>query len=386
MIRGARLFDGTTLRQGRGIGVLVAGGRITDVDLSGEAPPDGARLVELGDVTLLPGLVDSHLHLCFDPAGNVVEQMRHDSDALLLQRMHAHAQEALHAGITTVRDLGDRRYLGLALRERYAADPTAGPEVLVAGPPITPAGGHCWFLGGEADGLDALLLAVAERADRGVDVVKIMATGGMLTPGRGLHESQYARHELAVVADAAHRAGLPLTAHAHGPRGIADAVAAGADGVEHCTFVAAAGIEPDWSTVAALAEAGTFVGATEAWLPDGPPIPGGELVQQSWANLARMHREGVRIVCCSDAGIGPRKPHDVLPHGVALLSSLGVRSVDALAAVTSVAADACGLTGRKGRLLPGHDADVLAVAGDPTARPAALLDVRAVFRAGWRVV
>jgi imidazolonepropionase-like amidohydrolase len=221
----------------------------------------------------------------------VVEQMRHDSDTVLLQRMHDHAQAALRAGITMVRDLGDRRYLGLTLRERRAdstgaADPTAGPEVLVAGPPITPTRGHCWFLDGEADGLDALLRAVSERAARGVDVIKIMATGGMLTPGRGLHESQNPRHELAAVTDAAHRAGLPLTAHAHGPCGIADAVAAGVDGVEHCSFVGSTGIEPDWSTVAALAEAGTFVGATEAWLPDGPPIPAGELIEQGWAKLA----------------------------------------------------------------------------------------------------
>jgi imidazolonepropionase-like amidohydrolase len=128
MIRGARLFDGATLRHGRGVGVLVTDGHVADVDFSGAARPDGGHVIDVGEVTLLPGLVDAHQHLCFDPAGDVVEQMRHDSDTVLLQRMHDHAQAALRAGITTVRDLGDRRYLGLTLRERYA-DPTAGPDV-----------------------------------------------------------------------------------------------------------------------------------------------------------------------------------------------------------------------------------------------------------------
>ena len=106
----------------------------------------------------------------------------------------------------------------------------------------------------------------------------------------------------------------PITAHAHGPAGIADAVAAGVDGVEHATFVTAGGVELDERTVDRMAVAGTAVGATEAWLPDGPPLPAvaaGRL-EQCWANFARMHRAGVRVVCCSDAGIGPRKPHDVL--------------------------------------------------------------------------
>lgn len=387
VIRGARLFDGLTAQAGRP-SVLVKGRRIVDVDLTGAEPPAHAHIVDLGEVTLLPGLVDAHIHLGFDPTGDPVHQMLCADEATLLDRMRCNARQALRAGITTVRDLGDRGYLGVTLRDRPTFDEDPLPEVLAAGPPVTPTGGHCWFLGGQADGIDGVTRAVAERAERGVDIVKIMATGGMLTPGWGLHESQYGRAELAAATATAHRAGLPLTAHAHGPQGIRDAVAAGADGIEHCTFATETGVELDRTTVDAMAAAGTFVGATEAWLPDGPPLPPVAVARldRCWANFALMHRAGVRVVCCSDAGIGPRKPHDVLPHGVVLFGSIGFSNADALAAATAHAAAACGCAHRKGRILPGYDADILAVAGDPMVRLDALFDVRAVFRAGVAVV
>jgi imidazolonepropionase-like amidohydrolase len=384
-IRGARLFDGLAARPGRPT-VLVEDGRIVDVDLTGAAPPPHAEVVDLGDVTLLPGLVDPHQHLAFDPAGDPV-RLRDADDATLLARMHRHARSALLAGITTVRDLGDRGYLGVALRERYRSGADIGPELLVAGPPVTPTDGHCWFLGGQADGIDGVRRAVADRVAHGVDIVKIMATGGMITPGFGMHESQYGRAELTAATVAAHAAGLPITAHAHGPAGIADAVHAGVDGIEHCTFVTADGLEPDWTTVAELAAAGTVVGVVEGWTPNGPPIPAAvtRLLDRYYAVLARMRAEGVRIVCGSDAGVGPRKPHDVLPYGVLLFGSIGFSNPEALAAATGWAAAGCGLGGRKGRLLPGFDADLLAVAGDPVQQLGALLDVRAVFRAGVAV-
>ena len=149
---------------------------------------------------------------------------------------------ALAGGITTVRDLGDRNYITLALRDELAGDPTAGPELLVAGPPITTTGGHCWFFGGEVDDPAKVRAAVAERADRGVDAIKVMATGGGLTPGSRRTESQFDRAALDAMVDEAHRRGLPVAAHAHAPAGIADAVDAGVDSVEHCAFLTADGV------------------------------------------------------------------------------------------------------------------------------------------------
>ena len=382
-LRAARLFDGHTFHRGSPL-VLIEGARIAGVDLTGARPSADLEVMDLGDVTLLPGLIDSHVHLAFDAHDKAKQSIAEEPDATVLDRMRRHARQQLGAGVTTVRDLGDRDFLAVSLREQYGADGKVGPEILAAGPPITRTRGHCWFLGGEAEGVAGVQAAVAERAARGADVIKIMATGGVITPGWKPHETQYERTELAAAARAAHAAGRLITAHAHGGPGIATAVAAGVDGIEHGSFFTEDGVHLDWDTVAAMAAAGTFVGATEARLSDGvmvAPHMAARLAQRS-ENFMRMHREGVRLVCCSDAGVGPDKPHGVLPHGIIQFGSLGLTSVEALASVTSLAAEACGVADRKGKVAVGYDADLVAVAGDLEHHLEALLSVGAVFRAG----
>ena len=373
-IRAERMFDGEREIAGRPL-VVIVDGKIVDVT---HAPQPGLEVVDLGDVTLLPGLVDSHVHLGFDPAGVAAEHLQHDAEDVLLARMRANAQEALAAGITTVRDLGDRSYLTFDARD-------AGPEVLVSGPPVTTTGGHCWFLGGEADGLDGVRKAVTERVERGVDVVKIMATGGSITPDSSPFHQQYTTEELKAGVEIAHQAGIPVAVHAHGASGIKAAVEAGVDSIEHGFFLAPGGPVVDWDTVDTLVRKGIYVSTTTARRPSGEQIAPVSLKVRE--NFARMRELGVRLVCSSDAGVGPFKRFDSLPHGIAEFGELlGFGHAGAIAAATSVAADACGLGGRKGRIAPGHDADLLAVHGNPLQDLAALLDVRAVFRAGQRVV
>ncbi|KPC61846.1 amidohydrolase family protein [Streptomyces chattanoogensis] len=382
-VRAARLFDGYALRAGRPL-VLIEGSRIVGIDMTGAAPSADLHVLDLGDATLLPGLIDSHVHLAFDPDDRSKQAMADEDDHTTLTRMRFHAGQQLRAGVTTVRDLGDRRFLALSLRDRYTAGKEMGPEVVAAGPPLTRTRGHCWFLGGEADGIAAVEAAVGERVARGVDVVKVMATGGVTTPGWGPHQSQYTRDELTAVTRVSHAHGRPVTAHAHGRQGMADAVAAGVDGLEHASFFTEDGVEPDWKTVGAVVKAGIFIGATEAWLPTGSMVAPhmAERVEQRSANFARMHREGARLVCCSDAGAGPRKPHGVLPYGILHFASLGLTSTEALASATSLAAQACGLADRKGRIAVGYDADLIAVADNPLQRLETLLDIRTVIRAG----
>lgn len=385
LLTARRLFDGRTPTVLDDRVVEVEGGRIVEIRPRGQTLP--TDVVDLGDVTLMPGLVDAHQHLVFDASDDPVAHVRSADDATLLRSMRLAAQRALAAGITTIRDLGDRGYLALALRDRFRDRHELGPRILASGPPITVTRGHCWFLGGEADGPEGVRRAVRERADRGVDVVKIMVTGGNMTPTFGPHESQYSRAEIVAAVDEAHARGLRLAAHAHGTQGIVDALAAGADSIEHCTFFSAAGVDADPDVLEQLARSGTTLSLTAALLPGTTaPYPAmQQRLQAIRANVAALQRAGARIVCSSDAGVGPNKPHDVLPYGVShFLPGLGMTNPQALATVTTLAAEACGIADTTGTLEPGKDADIVAVGGNPLADLTALHDVRAVFVRGSR--
>jgi imidazolonepropionase-like amidohydrolase len=385
-IRAARLFDGENAVLTATPTVVLSGGRIADVRTDGGVPP-GFDLVDLGDATLLPGLIDAHVHLAFDASADPVASLAAASDDEVLDGMRAAARTALAAGITTVRDLGDRGYLALRLRDELAGDPAGGPQVLAAGPPITTTRGHCWYLGGEADGVDGVRAAVRARAERGADVIKVMASGGDLTPGTYPYQPQYGPEELRAAVQEAHRLGLPITAHAHASAAIWNAVNAGFDSIEHGSFLSDNGVDARPEIVEALVRSGIMVSATLGMLPGStlPPHVAAK-VPMFIALFAQLTQAGVVLVCSTDAGIAPWRPHNVLPHAVAMLvETHGWPAADALRAATSLPARLCHIEDRKGRLAPGFDADILAVGGNPLADPSALLDVRAVFRQGRRV-
>lgn len=385
-LRAARLFDGECPHLLDRPLILVADGRITAVEVGGVEPPPGVPVLDLGDVTLLPGLIDTHVHLGFDAGSDPVGRMVADDDTTLVLRMRHAAARALRAGITTVRDLGDRAFGALSLRTWFQSGEQMGPEIVTSGPPLTVTAGHCHFMGGVADGETELRRAVRARAKKGVDVIKVMAAGGNLTPGTNPVTPQYSDSELAAVVDEAHRFGLPVTAHAHGAVAIRRAVEAGVDGIEHGGFWVEGGVRADPSVIDRMAARGIVVCPTLGIVPAAPPPPPAVASRMDalLGVVGVLHRAGVPLVAGTDAGVAPAKPHDVLPYAVKALADAGLSNVEALKAATSVAAAACGVADRKGRLAPGSDADIVAVGGNPLHDVGALVDVRAVFRGGVR--
>lgn len=384
-LRADRLFDGVSATLLERPLVLIDGGTIVAVESGDVAPPVDAEVVDLGDVTLMPGLIDGHVHLGFNAQSNAVAQMNADDDATLLLRMRLHARQMLAAGITTARDLGDRGYLGTALRDWFASGAEPGPELLVSGPPVTVTGGHCHFMGGEADGELEVRRGVRERVKRGVDVIKIMATGGNMTVGTNPLLPQFTVGELAGAVEEAHRLGRKVTAHAHGASGIARAVEARVDGIEHCTFQVESGIQADQGVIDRIAAQRIAVAPTIGRPPDQPLPPQFEARREARDRvLERMHRAGVLLIVGTDAGIGG-VPHTSARFAVQAFARVGLSYAQALAAATSRAAQGIGVAERKGTLAPGKAADIIAVGGNPLDDLAALGDVRAVFRAGVRV-
>jgi imidazolonepropionase-like amidohydrolase len=377
------LFDGTSSTLIPDPVVLIEGGTILGVS-SGGRPPQDATVIDLPGATLLPGLVDTHVHLAFDTSTDPVGNLSRRRDGEVVDAMKHAGRAALRGGVTTVRDLGDRGYLSLGLRGQPDL-----PTIIAAGPPITSPGGHCHYLGGTAEPTaEGVRGAVREHAERGADVIKIMASGGNLTPGSRQDLAQFPPGVLRAAVDEAHRLGLPVTAHAHAVGAIADAVAAGVDGMEHVSFWTADGVDAPAELIQLIADRQIAVGATVGMRPVPGLTPRPEVAARLpaiMANTRRLLQAGALMVAGTDAGIAPVKPHDAVRYAPAMLAQLGYSQAEALRAVTSVAAGVCGLAHRKGRIAPGFDADVLAVDGDPIADPDALHRIRAVYARGTPV-
>ncbi|MEU1646545.1 amidohydrolase family protein [Micromonospora zamorensis] len=386
-IRVARMFDGERLVDG-GVLVLLDGGRIVDVQRGRAEAPEGWPVREEPNGTVLPGLVDAHVHLCADAGpdalGRLAERPETDLDAVVEASLRAH----LAAGVTTVRDLGDRRGAVLRWRAREVRDDL--PTVVASGAPVTTVGGHCWSMGGEVSGVDGIREAVRLKAAAGADLVKVMASGGVFTPGTDTTRPQFTDQELTAALTRAHDLGLPVTVHAHALNAVEQALRVGVDGIEHCTCVTAAGAHVPDEVADRLAASGVAVCAT---LGTDPAVvtPPEVVAMAARAGLsaaalrdgaASLHRAGVRLVAGSDAGLGPAKPHGILPETLVEYVACGIPAAAALAAATSVGAEVCGLGRRKGRVRPGYEADLLVVDGDPASDISALRRPLAVYRAG----
>lgn len=378
--------------------VIVTDDRIVGIEDGFVSGPDGAETIDLKTRTLVPGLVDLHVHLTGDPGGDFWKEAVEPSEwGVVVGAKNARA--TVRAGFTTVREAGSSAQSAFALRRGTAEGMIPGPRIVAAGPPLAIVGGHGDVSGFLPEVNDLLssgftctgAVECAEKVRRasrnGSDVIKITATGGVLSQqGRGL-EAHFSNDEMTSIARTAHSLGLKVMAHAHGARGIEAASNAGIDTIEHGTYI-------DDGAIAAMKKHGTvlvptlmaFQGVTER-LGKGVYTPVVEDKIRAVADVARTflgkaHRAGVKIAFGTDAG--------VFDHGrnageFALMMAQGMSSREALAAATTSAAEVLGLQGEIGRIAPGYSADLVAVAGDPT-RDARVLETVDWVMARGRVI
>ncbi|MEV4864573.1 amidohydrolase family protein [Streptomyces ossamyceticus] len=376
---GAYLDDGAVLVEGDSITAVGPRAKIAEgagSDVTHLAFPEG---------TLVPGLIDAHVHLAFDGGADPVATLQESSDESLLQDMRRRAAQFLRSGVTTVRDLGDRGGLALRLDKQIAGGGTPGPRIVSAGTPATPPGGHCHFLGGEVSGAEEVRGLVRRNITAGATVIKAMVTGGGLTKdGPKSWQSQFTPEELAALVDEAHQAGVPVAAHAHGTEGITAAVEAGVDTIEHCTWMTSNGFDLRQDVLKRIVDGGIAI--CPAVSPHWQMLPrffGEERAAAMFDLVRQMAEADVRLIAGTDAGV-QRAGFDGLVPALSFYAHLGLPNSKILDMATAEAADALGLGEATGQIVPGFRADLLVVDGDPLVDLTALKTVRTVVASGRR--
>ena len=364
-------------------GAVVLGDRtVAWAGAAGALPGDHAALprTDYPGSTIMPGLIDSHVHLGFDGGPHPAARMRAETDEQQLVLMLRNARDLLGVGVTTARDLGSRAYLAVVVREAIAAGLARGPRLVVAGPPVTVTGGHCWFMGGEADSEDDLRRIVRTHHKHGADLVKVMATGGFMTTGSAPWYAQFTAEQLAVIVAEASRVDKPVAAHAHGLEGIRRAVQAGVTTIEHCSWVTETNDRRfDERLAAQMAERGIVVCPTiNVNAPYVTKLTGRTVGE----NVQRMRDMGVRIIAGTDAGIDNNPHHQYAGGLAAMVTLLGFAPADVIAMATTQAAAVLGVGAVTGRLAPGYEADLIVVDGDPEADITALGRLHRVIARG----
>ncbi len=355
---------------------------------------DGEEIVALGrgakgrdcaGLTVVPGLIDAHVHMALDPAlATVAEQLAVKPDDAR-RKMTRRAAEMLAAGITTARDLGGGEWLELELRDRIDAGEIPGPRLLCAGQPITSIGGHCHFWGGESANLADATAVIERQLDHGVDLIKLMATGGMQTPNSQPKDAQFDQATTSAIVAAATVRGFDVAAHCHGTPGIRHAANAGVRTIEHCSWIGENGKRGDYDPDVAreIARRGIWVSPT---VNAGWGRFGSEFAANVTANFRALKAHGCRLIASTDAGI-PNVRHQDLAKALPVFARLAELSpLEALKSATSECADALGLGEVTGRLCEGASADLLFVHGDPLTDLSVLLKPALVVARGREFV
>lgn len=349
--------------------VLVEGERIVKVSEGNVTIPEDARKISLAGRFLLPGFIDCHVHLCLDGSPDPIASLSSESVPMITLKAACFAWQTLMAGVTCVRDMGGKEEIDLVLRDAIRAGLISGPRMLASRQMICMTGGHGWPVGREADGPDDVRKAAREQIKRGADVVKLMATGGVMTPGVEPGAVQLTEEELRAGIEEAHKAGRKTATHAMGTQGILNALHAGIDSIEHGVFLDEETIS--WMTKRDVALVPTLSAQhhiERKGLTSGIPafaVEKTQRVKPHHLESIRMARKaGVQIAMGTDAGT-PFNMHGKNTGELKLLVEQGFSPSEAIQAGTREAARVLGVERDLGTIEEGKLADLIVVEGNP---------------------
>jgi imidazolonepropionase-like amidohydrolase len=377
-VKSIRLIDGTgqVLEQAvvvvRGT-CIAAAGSVKHVTI-----PRGATVVNGRGMTVLPGLIDCHVHLALGGEPDVVAAVEQDSPSLTLLKASRYARQTLEAGITTVRDVGARDHSIFALKRAIEEGVLPGPRIVAAGLAICAIGGHARFIGREVAGIEQVRAVAQAQIDAGAGWLKVIASGGVLTPGTSPHEAQMTVDELATAVEVARQSGKRVAAHSHGASGMTNAVRAGVHSIEHATLL-------DGETGALIKQRGCYIVPTLSALattaasrrgcgiPDSAREKAKTMMKRHQESFRTAHRNGLLIAMGTDAGT-PFNFHGDNAQELERMVALGMAPMEAIMASTALAARLIGLDGQVGTVERGRSADLLFIDGNPLKRIDVLRD------------
>ena len=368
--------------------------------------PDGSKVTvcDYGNSTILPGLVAGHTHMMAPGDGTHGDITGAEEDDILLMRALKNAKTFLAAGVTTARENGAKNKVAFSLKKGIRSGLSEGPEMIISGRPITITGGHFWYCGSEADGIDGVRQEVRKLVKEGADFIKIMATGGSTSSSDPLRPS-YTADEIAVIVEEAHRFGKLTAAHCASMQGIKNSLDAGVDMIIHCVFedetgmydfseplaeqlaAAKAWVNPTLHVVQAGIDHTERKGYNRGWLTKDEQAS----LDSSKASLEtrvdsvnRLIKMGVRMIAGSDSPWGAFPPGEFVKEMIAL-NKAGLSNNEALVTGLSHAAESIAAGDQAGTLSPGRPGDILIVGGDPTSDLNALWDIKDVYKSGARI-
>lgn len=340
--------------------------------------PRGASRIDGRGLTLLPGLIDCHVHLCLGGEPDVVAAVEQDSPSLTLLKAARAARETIEAGVTTVRDVGSRDHSIFALQQAIDGGLLPGPRIIGAGLAICMVGGHARFIGREVTGVEQVRSVAREQIAAGAGVIKVIASGGVLTPGTSPDQAQMTPDELAAAVDVAKGAGKKVAAHAHGSSGMKQAIRAGVHSIEHATLMDEEAGElmkrhgvymvPTLSALATTAACRRGCG-----IPDSARDKAKAMTKRHQQSFKTAHRSGLSIAMGTDAGT-PFNFHGDNAQELERMVALGMSPTEAIMVSTSAAARLIGIQDSVGTIEKGKQADLILIEGNPLKHIALLRD------------